>query len=57
MNKIVTLLDGTHKVIEVSPEWGDAVCLICGADYIEVPQYCDETLECAFDEGDHLVNI
>jgi hypothetical protein len=57
MSKTVTLLDGTEIVVEVSPEWGDIVCLICGNDYIGSPSYCDNTLDCAFDEGEHLVKV
>lgn len=58
MTKTVTLLDGTDIVLESGSEWGDVVCLICGSDYIDGGYgYCDETLECAFDEGEHLVKI
>jgi len=32
-------------------------CEICSEEYIGKVSYCDETLECAFDEGEHLVQI
>jgi hypothetical protein len=58
MTKTVTLLNGTEVVLESGPEWGDTVCLICGTDYVGSGYgYCDESLECAFDEGEHLVKI
>jgi hypothetical protein len=55
MNKTVTLLDAKEIVIESG--WGDVVCLVCGTDYITTPSYCDESLDCAFDGGEHLVKI
>jgi hypothetical protein len=57
MTKTVTLLDGTDIVVETGAGWGDVVCLVCGADYITTPSYCDESLDCAFDDGEHLVKI
>lgn len=35
-------------------------CEICGTEYINsryFPGYCDETVECAFDEGASLVTV
>jgi hypothetical protein len=32
-------------------------CGICGEEYISNPSYCDETLECAFDEGESLITL
>ena len=33
------------------------ICTLCDSEYMANPGYCDETLECAFDEGEHLVKI
>lgn len=30
------------------------VCTLCGEEYIRPVSYCDETLECAMDDGEHL---
>lgn len=55
MTKTVTLLDGTDYTIQYD---GDTVCLVCGAEYEGNGYgYCDESLECAFDEGEHLVAV
>jgi hypothetical protein len=51
----ITLLDGTVQKIE--EDFGSVICLVCGDDYITTPDYCDSTLDCAFDEGEHLVTI
>ena len=32
-------------------------CQICEEEYNTNVGYCDETLECAFDEGEHLVKV
>jgi len=32
-------------------------CGICGEEYISNPGYCDESLDCAMDEGKHLVAV
>lgn len=32
-------------------------CGLCGEEYISKVSYCDETLECAFDEGEHLIDL
>jgi len=57
INREVTLIDGTVKTLQFSDT--NAVCLICGEEYeFKNPniaiQYCDETLECAMDSGEHL---
>ena len=32
-------------------------CGICGEEYTANPSYCDETLECALDEGESLIAV
>lgn len=32
-------------------------CLLCGEEYTGNVSYCDETLECAMDDGEHLVMV
>jgi len=32
-------------------------CGICGEEYTAKVAYCDETLECAFDEGESLILV
>jgi hypothetical protein len=55
MTKTVTLLDGTEYSIQYD---GDTVCLICGEEYTNGGYgYCDESLECAMDSGEHLVMV
>ena len=34
-----------------------AKCLLCGEEYTGNVSYCDETLECAFDEGENLIRF
>ena len=54
--KTVSLLNGATKNVEFD-ETG-YVCLICGEEYVDNSYgYCDETLECAFDSGEHLIKI
>jgi hypothetical protein len=54
--KTVTLLNGETKTLEFG-ETG-YICLLCGEEYTDNRYgYCDETLECAFDSGEHLVKI
>jgi hypothetical protein len=34
------------------------ICTLCGAEYIRGGYgYCDESLECAMDSGEHLVAV
>lgn len=33
------------------------ICSICGTEYISNPGYCDESIDCAFDEGASLVTV
>ena len=33
------------------------VCGLCGEEYIREVSYCDESIECAFDEGEHLISV
>ena len=33
------------------------VCGICGEEYIRPVAYCDETIECATDEGESLISL
>lgn len=55
MTKTVTLLDGTDYTLEYG---GEFVCLVCGAEYSEDRYgYCDESLDCAMDSGEHLVAV
>jgi hypothetical protein len=55
MTKTVTLLDGTDYTIQYD---GDTVCLLCGAEYEGMGYgYCDESLDCAMDSGEHLVAV
>lgn len=55
-SKIVTLLNGETKKIEFGEE--GYVCLLCGEEYLDNAYgYCDETLDCAFDDGEHLILI
>jgi hypothetical protein len=55
----VTLIDGSSKQIEFPDSI--LVCLLCGTEYVAsvygLPSYCDETIDCAFDDGEHLVHI
>ena len=32
-------------------------CGLCGEEYSAKVSYCDETIECAFDDGEHLVSV
>jgi hypothetical protein len=52
----ITLLDGTSKTLEYITE--GSVCLVCGAEYEGMGYgYCDESLDCAMDSGEHLVAV
>lgn len=55
----VTLVDGTSKQIEFPDSL--LICLLCGTEYVAsvygLPSYCDETIDCAFDDGENLVSI
>jgi hypothetical protein len=42
------------KKVYSESEWK---CLLCGEEYISNPSYCDESLECAMDEGESLVAV
>jgi hypothetical protein len=54
--KTVTLLDGTNKTLEYITE--GYVCLVCGEEYdTKAYGYCDESLECAMDDGENLVKV
>lgn len=35
------------------------ICTLCGAEYIRLPYggYCDESMKCAADDGEHLVAV
>ena len=33
------------------------ICSVCDTEYITNPGYCDETLECAFDEGENIIAV
>ena len=34
------------------------ICTLCGSEYIRGGYgYCDETLECAMDSGEHLIQV
>jgi hypothetical protein len=52
----ITLLDGTSKALEYITE--GYVCLVCGEEYdTKAYGYCDESLECAMDSGEHFVQV
>ena len=52
----ITLLDGTSKTLEYITD--GYVCLVCGEEYdTNYYGYCDESLECAMDSGEHLVQV
>ena len=56
MAKTITLLDGASKILEYITE--GYVCLVCGEEYdTKAYGYCDESLECAMDSGEHLVAV
>jgi len=55
MTQEITLLNGTVQTVE--EDFGSVICLVCGDDYVTTPDYCDSTLDCAFDGGEHLVTI
>ena len=50
----VTLVDGTIKAIEFG---GEIVCGLCGTEYDLGVDYCDESFECATDEGESLIVV
>ena len=55
MNKTVTLLDGTEYTLEYD---GKFVCLVCGDEYEDNRYgYCDNSLDCAMDDGEHIVRV
>ena len=55
--RTVTLVDGRQITIN-DPEITH-VCGLCGEEYVGAGWngYCDETLECAFDSGEHLIKL
>ena len=51
----ITLLDGTTKEIQFASP--GIVCLVCGEEYTRLSfGYCDESLACANDEGEHTLS-
>ncbi len=55
MTKTVTLLDGTEYTLETMND--GFVCLICAGEYDDDFAPCDNTIDCAFDDGEHLVQV
>jgi hypothetical protein len=52
----ITLLDGTIKTLEYIGE--GFVCLVCGDEYTDNRYgYCDNSLDCAMDDGEHMVAV
>lgn len=53
----ILLADGTEHTIQYTEVF--FVCGICGEEYGGEPMggYCDETLDCAFDEAEHLIPL
>jgi hypothetical protein len=51
----ILLADGTEYEIQYSGTF--FVCTICGEEYGNEPAwgYCDETINCAFDDGESLI--
>ena len=51
----ILLVDGTEHEIKYSGVF--VVCGMCGEEYSAEPWwgYCDESIECAFDNGESLI--
>ena len=44
-------------MVEKMFEESEFKCLLCGEEYTANVGYCDESLECAMDDGEHLVSV
>jgi hypothetical protein len=50
----IKLTNGTEKDLQFRGP--GVVCLVCGEEYTRLSfGYCDETIECANDEGEHTL--